>query len=179
MIVHLLGIPLALCQPQGALDQRDLPPVERRFSSANGAYELVVLAEDGWKTRRANAVLAKGKRTVWKAAIPQSFGPRDASVLADGQVVFFDEWINIASATAVLLVNAKGKERARFSYDDIRRLTGKPARELTRGANAGPYGRGPWMASRPEVRGSNVIIRAAGVMLRLDCLAGKLDLADD
>ncbi|GIK32848.1 MAG: hypothetical protein HND43_02005 [Armatimonadetes bacterium] len=174
MIVGLLGLAMAMCQPQGTLDRRDLPPVERNFACPSGTFVLRVFSDQDWKTREAIAELRTGKKQVWRRTLPHSFGPRDAVVLSDGKVVLFDEWINVASKVAITLLDERGQTVATFSYAEVKRISEQTSKDLTRGATLGPYHKGAWLSSKPTVSGNLVVVSAGNALLSLDCQKGTL-----
>lgn len=165
---------MATCQPQGTLDRRDLPPVERNFVCPSGSFVLRIFSDQGWKSREAIAELRKGKKQIWRRTLPHSFGPRDAVVLSSGRVVLFDEWINVASKVAISLLDERGQTVATFSYAEVKRISEQTSKDLTRGAALGPYHKGAWLSSRPVVSGNLVVVSAGNAPLTLDCQTGAL-----
>lgn len=165
---------MATCQPQRALDQRDIPPVERKFASSTGGFELRIFSDQNWKTRQAIAELRKGAKAVWRRDLPHSYGPRDAVVLSGGKVVLLDEWINVASKLAIVLLDEEGQTIATYSYNDVKRVSGETSKGLTRGAALGPYRKGTWLSSKPALSGNFVVVSAGDVQLSLDCQSGAL-----
>lgn len=167
-------------------DRISHPPV--RQSSAAGAYELVVVASDDWRTPLANLQLYKDGSMLWQKALPHQYGPRFFSVTPKGQVLLLDEYINVASAYAITLLDETGTEVAQYSFDDIQQVLAVAPAELTRQASGGL-----WISAAPVVSevngaageggeaglGDRAQVKTGGTTLEVDLTTGKLSRRDD
>ena len=94
-------------------------------------------------------------------------------VLESGAVVLVDEWINVASRYALMLLSKGGATLALFGFDDLVRLLNVPRRTVR------DHGRlGLWLSADPEVSddGTAVQFSSAGQRLRLDVADGRLSV---
>jgi hypothetical protein len=127
-------------------DRITLPPERREFHSSNGQWRLRVEALDpGWHKTDVAAELLHGAvasgQSRWRMPLAHTYGPRDAWVGADGMVLLIDEWINVASQRALVLIAPSGKTLASHGYAAIVAALGTTPAELGRHAR-----RGGWMA---------------------------------
>ena len=90
-------------------DRITLPDTKREFHSSSGRFNFVVSTRDGWKSLLATgdlfSVNGLTAKLLWSRGLPQQFGPRFALVNDLGTVLMLDEWININSHYAVLLID--------------------------------------------------------------------------
>lgn len=181
---HLLGLTLPLCfADRTALAQSSarphadrivLPPERRIFSSPSGRFELTLESRDGWRSREALAtmrLLANGSQTVWHKILPHERGPRHVLVTDAGETVLVDEWINVASRYALVLLAADGGELARYGFDALVQLLGVPRRAVSEHARLGI-----WLSAPPSVAadGRSVRFEVAGRTLTLRLSDGVL-----
>jgi hypothetical protein len=162
-------------------DRISHPPLRQSFATA--PYELVVLATDDWRTPLAHVELYKDKTLLWQKELPHDYGPRFALVNAKGQVVLFDEYINVGSPYAIMLIDASGTEVARYSFDDIKQLLADVAvSDITRQSFSGL-----WISAAPVlnsvsnagVEGNQALVKTGGTTLALDMTTGQLRRRDD
>ena len=129
-------------------EPKNLPAASREYCSASRQYCLVLSTADGWKSKHATAVLrrvTKGRaETLWQKTLPQELGPRIALVADTGEVVWFDEWINVASPMALMLFDPAGKLIRQAGFHDIEKALGVPGSDMVPIAKFGP-----WMMSPP------------------------------
>jgi len=142
------------------------PPARQEMTSPSGAYRLVLSTQDGWRSRRAHAELSRGTARVWARELPQEFGPRQALVSDMGIVVCLDEWINIFSRYAVMVIGADGKVRQEWSFEDVEDALGVRLGSLPSNERFGPWMRRPAMLD-PRA-GRAVVPTVAGIDLWVD-----------
>ena len=167
---------LSQSQPMLGRDAIPYPPLLRHEVSPAGTYHLVLTLEQAATgTRRTTASLfeATGDRCqqVWLHALPHSYGPRLAMVNDAGTVVMLDEWINVASAYAIVVLGLDGQIVAQHSFDDIVKVTGQSRAEVVEQA-----AQGFWLGGSPKLdrAETHALIPAAGGQLTLDLATGEL-----
>ncbi len=154
-----------------ATDRIDLPPLERRFGSG---FVLTVKSLDGWKTPLGRAMLVDARGGVkWERELPQHHGPRQVLVTKSGQVLLMDEWINVLSRYALMLIAPSGVTMAEYSGEQIIRALGVPRAAIRLNARWGV-----WMTSEPSVVGDAVFFEAGGRRLVLRLADGQLSARD-
>lgn len=175
--VPLPGIVL-LSQSPPVLGQDAIPypPLLRHETSPAGNYHLILtLGPDAAGTQRTTASLFEtlGDRCqrVWSHPLPHSYGPRLALVNDAGTVVLLDDWINVASPRAIVLLGVDGKVKAQYGFDDIVEVTGQSRSEVVNQA-----AQGFWLAGTPEMNraGTQLSIPTAGGQLTLDLATGAM-----
>lgn len=154
-------------------DRIDLPPVERKFSSATG-FSLTIRTRDGWKTPRAWATLENASGAVmWERELPHHLGPRRAFVTSSGQVLLVDEWINVLSRYALTLVAPAGVTMVQYSGEQVISLLAVPRVAITAHARDGLWiTEGPGLAAG----GKLVEFKAGGRVLALALGDGRLSI---
>ncbi|MGC1219870.1 MAG: pentapeptide repeat-containing protein [Phormidesmis sp.] len=123
------------------------PPLRQMFTA--GDYQLVITAADQWETSAAIAQLYKNSTLQWQKPLPQHYGPRFTLISTEGRVLFVDEYINVASPYALMLLNATGEAVACYSFEDIQNTLDVSAADLTRQAISGW-----WVAAAPQLSNS-------------------------
>ncbi|WP_017300838.1 hypothetical protein [Nodosilinea nodulosa] len=168
--------PLSQSLPMLGQDTIAYPPELRHLVSAAGNYHLILtLGQDASGARRTTASLfeATGDRCqqVWSHTLPHSYGPRLALVNDAGTVVLLDEWINVASPYAIMVMGPEGEVAAQHSFDDIVEITGQSRAEVVEQA-----AQGFWLAGNPEIDhdGFQIIVPTAGGRLTIDLLTREL-----
>ncbi len=163
-----------------ASDRIALPPAERTSVSRDGRFVFVVSAvASGWRTPAATAALytieAGARRMLWTHALAQQYGPRFALVSDAGTVVMLDEWINVSTPFAVMIVDREGRTVAQRSTDEVRAALDVPMSELARRARFGW-----WLSGAPTLSDDGDIVRApsAGRVLLVRVSDGKLSSSD-
>ncbi len=170
--------PFVLSQPLPMLGQDTLPipPALRHGASPSGDYHLVLtLAEaDGRRYTTASLYEATDAvcQLVWSQSLPHSYGPRLALVSDRGTVVLLDDWINVASPRAIVMLDRAGEVMAQHSFDDIVAAIGQ-----SRAAVVDQATQGFWLGGSPEINraGSHLSIPAAGGQISLDLTTGDLN----
>ncbi len=152
------------------------PPILRHEISPAGNYHLILtLGQDEAGAQRTTASLFEtlGNRCqqVWAHTLPHSYGPRLALVNDAGTVVLLDEWINVASPRAIVMMGLDGEVMAQHSFDDIVKVTGQ-----SRAAVVDQAAQGFWLGGNPEMdrTGDRMRIPAAGGQLSLDLATGEM-----
>jgi hypothetical protein len=108
-------------------DSKNIPPKEREYFSADRNYSLRLRTPDEWKTKKVVAqLLRRGNATLWSTILPQEYGPRFAVVGNDGAVLLFDEWIDVASPLALVLLDSRGQIAKQTSFQELARLLNVP-----------------------------------------------------
>jgi len=163
-------------QAMPSSDRIDTPPAQREFSSASGRYRLRIESLDGWRSPQPQASLAQRRadgrhETLWTRPLPHYHGPRMALVSDAGQVVLVDEWINVRSRHALVLLNASAHELLHATHDQVLAALG-----VTLDAVASQARLGTWLASAPELTANQLHARmgAGGRVLRLELRSGAL-----
>lgn len=160
-------------------DRIALPPDRREFRSPSGNYILTLSSADHWQTRSALAQLqlrsGNELKPLWHRMLPQERGPRHVLVVDSGAVVLMDEWINIPSRHALMLLAPDGSELANYGIDDLVQRLGVSRRMV---ADQGRLGL--WMSSAPVVSedGSSVVFHSAHRRLILRLADGQLTAID-
>ncbi|HSM83988.1 MAG TPA: hypothetical protein VLS96_20020 [Nodosilinea sp.] len=156
-------------------DALPIPPVLRHGGSPAGTYHLVLTLTDADGQRRTVASLYEITdqlcAPLWTQPLPHSYGPRLALVNDAGLVVLLDEWINVASPYAIVVLDPRGEVMAQHGFDDIVAATGATRAEVVDRA-----AQGFWLGGDPEFSraGDRLFIPAAGGRLTLDLTTGDL-----
>jgi hypothetical protein len=156
-------------------DRISHPPVRQSFAAA--PYELVVSATDDWRTPLAHIELYKDETLLWQKNLPHGYGPRFALVNTQGQAVLFDEYINVGSPYAIMLMDVSGTEVVQYSFDDIKQwLADVALSDITRQSFSGL-----WISAAPvlDAGGDRALVKTGGTTLELDMTTGQLIRRDD
>ncbi|WP_323355083.1 hypothetical protein [Leptolyngbya sp. CCNP1308] len=152
------------------------PPILRYETSPAGNYHLILTLEPDAAGRRhttASLFETLGDRCqqVWSQPLPHSYGPRLALVNNAGTVVLLDDWINVASPRAIVLMGIDGEVKAQQGFDEIVEVTGQSRAEVVDQAT-----QGFWLAGTPELNrnGTQLSIPTAGGWLTLDLATGEM-----
>ncbi|MGF1518364.1 MAG: hypothetical protein ACFCVB_11230 [Nodosilinea sp.] len=170
--------PFLLSQPLSMIGQDVLPmpPALRHRASPSGDYHLVLTLTEAEGRRYTIASLYVATdavcQQIWSQPLPHSYGPRLALVNDAGTVVLLDDWINVASPRAIVVLDRAGAVMAQHSFDDIVATTGQ-----SRAAVVDQAAQGFWLAGNPEIHraGSHLSIPTAGGQLTLDLTNGKIE----
>jgi hypothetical protein len=158
-------------------DRITLPPLQREATSWSGNYAFIVTAEDEWRSSRASGELvrvAAGRRTpAWKISLPEPFGPRFVLLDDRGNVLLVDEWTNTVTRHALVLFDVTGRERAHYTFDDIRTATGLSGSTIVHMAV-----HGSWLMSVPALDGAaqTATFTAGGKTLSVSLTDGHLSV---
>lgn len=160
-------------------DRIVMPPDRREFSSPSGRHVLTLRSADHWQTRLAQAQLQLRSGGVleplWQQTLPQERGPRHVLVTDGGAVLLIDEWINVPSRHALMLLAPDGKVLAHHGIDDLVRLLDLPRRTVAEHGKLGI-----WLSAAPALSGdgSAVVLPSGGRKLILRLADGRLSVAD-
>lgn len=156
-------------------DSLTRPPTRQTFT--NGAYQLEIAAKDSWRSPSAVGKLYKNGTLLWQKDLPHQYGPRFSLVSPSGQVVLFDEYINVASLYAIALISPTGRTTRQYSFDDIKQaLPDLAPADFTRQAASGW-----WISSLPTLAAADSLARVetGGTTLELDLATGELSRSDN
>lgn len=158
-------------QAGGAVDRITLPDARREFVSPSGQFAFVVSTRDGWTSPRGTgelfSVKGPGRTSLWSRELPQQFGPRFVLIGDLGTVLMLDEWINVKSPYAVLLMDRAGRTVAQHSTDAVQAVLQVPMADIVRMARHGWWiGTPPRLdpaagVARVETAGRGLLIRLA------------------
>ena len=162
----------------GAADFVANPPTRSQVSSPNGDHVFVVHSPDAWQSKRATGRLFKltsgGLHLEWERELPQEYGPRYFLVGNQGQTVLFDEWINIKSRYAVVLIHPKNNLAVTHGFDSVAATLNMPVAAITARAKHGWWIDGlPWLDSN----GDRALVATGGKCLAISLNSGQLSLA--
>lgn len=155
-------------------DRIALPPDSETFGSPSGRFRFQLTAAPSWNPRRSTGRLVRRDDggTQWERELPHAFRPRFVVVDDTGHVALFDEWLNVRSRRAISVLDADGRELARYGFDDVAKLLGATELTITRLAH-----HGWWMASRPVQDASGrVRVESGGRVIVLDMASGRLSV---
>jgi hypothetical protein len=157
------------------------PPDREEFVSADGRNRLIVSSADGpgWKQRRSVAEMQHREGTVWRQKwrldLPHEYRPRFALATPQGGAVFLDEWINVKSRLAIMVIDSEGHNVSVKDLDMVVNVLGVAIREVVAQAKFGWWLQSPPTLSR---NGQYVEVKTAGAVLRICLSDGDLSLAD-
>jgi len=139
-------------------DRIDHPPLRREFDSPDRRFRLVIETADRWRTQTPTAQLFEGGATAprWSRVLQQHYGPRYALVNNAGSVLLLDEWINITSPLALMLIDADNQVRATHAFDAIVAALGVPPRQVSAQAR-----HGTWISAPPQLAADGRSVRVA------------------
>ncbi|MBW4482483.1 MAG: hypothetical protein KME14_08065 [Tildeniella torsiva UHER 1998/13D] len=158
-------------------DRISLPPVRGEFSSPNQRYVLVLSTPDDWQSKHAIAELFEQEGTqrnlLWSRSLAHEYGPRYAIVGSQGNVLLLDEWINVKSRFAVVVLSRENQPLAQYDLDTIQEVLAVPMSEVVQRAT-----RGWWITSPPTLNssGDQAFIETAGKHLVVDLQTGSLSV---
>jgi len=164
-------------------DRIPLPPQKREFTSPSGNYVFVVSNADQWRSNQtagellavSGAASGEARRSLWSRVLPQGFGPRFVLLNDRGQVLLLDEWINIKSRHAAVLLNRENEVVVQHDFDAVQAVLQIPAAEIVRRSK-----HGWWIAAPPSLEPSGEVVRVetAGKTLLIGLADGQLSLLD-
>ncbi len=154
-------------------DRLTHPPIRQAFTF--GPYQLVISAEDNWKTPLTQAEFFKGDTVLWKKALPHQYGPKFVLIGTQGNVLLLDEFINVASPHAITLISTQGQVIAQHSFKDIHTTLNLAAADLTQQATIGW-----WISAAPTLITSEnrATVRTGGTTLTIDLETGAIQPRD-
>ena len=129
----------------GPADYQASPPETRTVESPDGAYRLVLHSSPGGATASLDATQNLDV-SLWQRDLPHQFGPRIAFVGNRGTVVLLDEWINVFTDHAIVVVDVNGATLTTYATDEIAVFLGRPRSQVAAEAKFGP-----WMMGVPKL----------------------------
>lgn len=155
-----------------------LPPEEEEFRSSDGSFVFVLESKDRAQTPfHSTGQLFYDRPDVreklWGRELPQEYRPRFAVVSNDGVVVLLDEWINVESRYAVMILDRENRLVDEHNFDAVASVLEVPAPEIVRSAK-----HGFWLQSGPrfDAEQTKVLVEAAGKTLAIRLADGALSL---
>jgi len=187
--VAALVVPVAACgtatgpsdPPAQAVvpsDRITLPDVRREFRSPSGRFAFVVSTRDGWKSLRGTgelfSIMGSVHTPLWARELPQQFGPRFVLISDLGTVLMLDEWINVKSQYAVLLIDRNNRTVKQHDADAVQAAVQVPANDIVRMAK-----HGWWVSAPPSLNsaGDAARVETAGKILTIRLSDGQLSVA--
>lgn len=159
---------------QGLTDSTDFqkPPDPCRIVYSPSQNYRILIKNEGFTASLSLEVNDEGNwLSLWNHELNHRIGPRYAFIGESGSIVLVDEWINVFSPVAITVINAKGKQVAVYSTDEIARFLNIPRKELAHSATVGP-----WMQGAPFLRAGEqkVVIPMTELELLVDMPSGRL-----
>jgi hypothetical protein len=161
-----------------ATDIAPPPPAREEFPAPDKTYVFEVSTPDAWASRKSVGrlfqVAGGTRRLLWSRPLPHEWRPRYVMVGVRGNVLLIDEWANITSRYAVMVVDRENRLVAQHDFDAVTKVLGVPAAQVARMAR-----HGVWIVTPPvwENPGLSVVIEAAGKVMRVNLADGALALA--
>ncbi len=123
------------------------PPERQEFTSPSGEFLLTIATTDAWRSVHPQAELfstTAGTRTrIWQRPLPQEYGPRDVLVGDGGDVLLLDEWTNVMSGYAVMLIDRRNRIVTQRSFKDVETVVGVPLGPIVSEERSGFWMGGP------------------------------------
>ena len=165
--------------PQRTTDDRiTLPPVRKEWQSPGGTYLFAVSTPDNWRSFFATGELfsldGSSRRLLWSAKLAQRYGPRFVLVSDSGTVLMLDEWMNVTSPYAVVIVDRANRSIAQHSTDAVQAAVQVPLNRIVELAV-----HGPWISAPPRFDGTGerVLVGAGGKTLIVRLSDGALSVS--
>ncbi|WP_124154641.1 hypothetical protein [Okeania hirsuta] len=158
------------------VDRIRLPPLKAEFFSPKRDFRFIVSTRDNWKSMRAYGKLVqlrdKVSELVWEKELPQEYGPRYVVVGQRGEVLMLDEWINVKSKYAIVVVNLQNDLIIQYTFDKVQEVLNVPASVIIQKAVQGSW----WISGSPSLDklGLGVYVPTADKILRVDLNTGEL-----
>jgi hypothetical protein len=160
-----------------AIDFIPNPPAREEFFSPDRTYVFVLSTPDNWESRKAVGelfhVAADTRKLLWTRPLPHEFRPRYVLVGSKGQVLLLDEWVNIKSRYAVMVLNREDHLVAQHDFDAVQKVLGVPVARVVEMAR-----HGWWIMSPPilDASGERTRVEAAGKVLTIRLSDGHLSV---
>jgi hypothetical protein len=176
----VIALCLAIAAPRQearALDRVPRAPAEERFTSPSGDYVFVLYAPEDWRTADPEGELlrhnGKGSASLWRRTLPQEYRARFALVSDEGRVLMLDDWWNVNSGHAVVVLDPEGRTVAIHGYEAVRATLGQSKKELLARARYGW-----WLGGRPRLAPGEetALVAAGGRHLAIDLRDGSLSV---
>lgn len=153
------------------------PPAHQAIVSPDQSHILVLQSQPGERPQRSVATLYRANGTLcqpqWSQSLPQEYGPRFVLVADAGYTVLLDEWINVASNYAVMVLDPTGQVVRQHSFDAVATVLRTPRANIVEAARYGW-----WISTAPILSrdGQSVQVSTAGRRLRIRVTDGRLSL---
>lgn len=160
-------------------DAISIPPMKREFSSPDGRHKFTVFTSDNWASKKAKVKLVKitenSQILLWSKDLPHEYGPRHVIVNNQGRILLLDEWINVPSNYAIVLLDSKGEIISQYSFDKLQRFLNISRAEIVEKAKEGW-----WIASTPTLDTSSNAssVGVAGKLLTIHLNDGHITSSD-
>jgi hypothetical protein len=161
-------------------DRVTLPPQRSEFTSSSGQFCFVLTGSERWQPPRSDGELWKIedgiRHRLWKRSLPHRFRPRYVVVADNGNVLLFDEWLNMESPYAITLLNSRNDVVATYSFNHIQQILNIPAQQIIRMAKHG------WWITEPPVvdqQTHHVRVKSAGLQLAIDPETGSISVLQE
>lgn len=123
------------------------PPERQEFASPSGEFLLTIATSDAWRSVHPQAELfsttAGTRSRIWQRPLPQEYGPRHVLVGNRGDVLLLDEWINVMSRYAVMLIDQRNRIVTQRSFKDVETVVGVPLGSIVFEERSGFWMGGP------------------------------------
>lgn len=162
-----------------AADFVALPPEIEDRSSPSGRYLLQIRLRSNAKVHaaRSTATLyeidSSARKALWSRELPHRPRPRFFVVADSGHAVLIDEWLNVRSAFAVMVLDRNGATLAQFDLEAVRAALDVPLASLAPRAR-----HGIWIQAPPQIsaRGDAVEVAAADRVFSIRLSDGALSV---
>jgi hypothetical protein len=162
---------------QAAADVMLQPPNREECRAPSGVYSLVIELQPHRNVHaaRSTATLFRSAsprdHVLWARDLPHRPRPRFCTVSDNGYVVLLDEWLNIRSELAVMVIDPQNRMLAQFNLEAVRGALGVPI-----GALAPLARHGVWIQAPPVIsaQGDAVEIAAANRLLSIRLRDGAM-----
>ena len=160
--------------PLLAIDVLVRPPLREEVFSPSRTYQLVIATTDQWQSQQSLASFYRLEggafQLLWRQTLPHHYRPRFLVVSDAGRVALLDEWINIKTKYAVMILNRHGGLVAHYDFEAISRLLGVPGADLVTQAKYGA-----WLTTVPQLNsaGDAVLAGAGGRQLTIHLDTGQ------
>lgn len=138
-------------------------------TSYGGSGDAMVL--NMWFADLLDSSASDRREILWSRDLPQHFGSRYVRVNDRGSVLMLDEWTNVRSRFAVLLVDRHNREVARHDTDAVRAALSVTPAEMVRKAK-----HGVWITAPPVLPGDGkaATVEAGGRTLAIGLADGPM-----
>ena len=154
-----------------------LPSAQQEFASPEGRYRFVLSTPDNWASKQAVGELFEvrddSRQSLWTRTLPHEYGPRYALVNHQGQVLLLDEWINIASRYAVMLLSRENTLVAQHNFDALQAILEVPRARIVDMARQGWWITSPPTLEQPD---QTARVETAGKVLIIHLENGELSV---
>ncbi|NEO61066.1 MAG: hypothetical protein F6J98_11695, partial [Moorea sp. SIO4G2] len=167
-------------EPENApdVDRISLPPLQTEFFSPQGDFRFTVSTPDKWKSTqgygRLVRLMGNVSEIIWEDKLPQEYGPRYLLVGQQGEVLMLDEWINVKSKYAIVVLNPQNELIIQHDFDNVQEILDVPTSEIVQRATGGSW----WLSGPPSLdeSGSKAYIPTSDQVLKVDLQTGQLSL---